>query len=213
MNPRIVLGLLIAALVVTTLLGYYGVARRVQGWMAYQDLAPQLDNESDPMRPAALARLADEDRAIPTGATILIGDSNVAHAPWHGDCLVNRGIGGERSDQLLANVADWRSLDRAEAVVIAIGTNDVWQWRAEGLEQRVAAIVQRIEAPTLLLGLSARLRGIDAANAALRRACTGRCRFIEPIDELGPDGIHLSQRGYQALAKRLALPCLTATAG
>ncbi len=65
MNPRIVLGLLIAALVVTTLLGYYGVARRVQGWMAYQDLAPQLDNESDPMRPAALARLADEDRAIP----------------------------------------------------------------------------------------------------------------------------------------------------
>ncbi len=107
---------------------------------------------------------------------------------------------------MLANVADWRSLDRAEAVVIAIGTNDVWQWRAEGLEQRVAAIVRRIEAPTLLLGLSAKLRGIDAANAALRRACTGRCRFIEPIDDHGPDGIHLSQRGYQALAKRLALP-------
>jgi|GEM_PF-3960825 len=190
-----------------------GAANHVRSRLAYAGLVAQQGNERDPSRAPMLAEYDRGDPLVPAGATVLIGDSIAFRAPFEGSCIANRGIGGERSDQLLANLARWRSLDRANAVVVAIGTNDIWQRRPDGLGGRVAAIVERISAPVYLLGLSADLPGMAAANAHLRRACSGRCTFIEPIEALAPDGIHLSRAGYALLAAQLPLRCASDAAG
>ncbi|MCY7340237.1 MAG: hypothetical protein LH465_09880 [Sphingomonas bacterium] len=207
MNYRIALYVVLLIAALWLLAVNSGLADRARSRLAYADLVAQRDNERDPSRPIMLAQYDREDRLVPAGATVLIGDSIAFKAPFMGRCIANRGIGGERSDQLLANLGRWSSLRRAGAVVIAIGTNDVWQHRPEGLGERVAAIVERIDAPIFVLGLSARLRGVPEANRALRRACRGRCTFVEPTGEVAPDGIHLSPRDYLNLAARLPREC------
>lgn len=170
-------------------------------------LIPPRSNVTDPSRAPMLAVYDRTDHLVPAGATVLIGDSIVFRAPFAGPCIANRGIGGERSDQLLANLDRWPSIDRAGAVVIAIGTNDVWQRRPEGLGKRVSAILDRIEAPAYLLGLGSDLEGIDEANRELRRACRDNCTFVDPPKLLLDDGIHPAPQSYAELARQLPLDC------
>lgn len=184
-----------------------GLANRVYTRLAYADLVPARANLTDPSRAAMLAHYDRSDPIVPAGATWFIGDSIAFNAPFDGPCVVKRGIGGERSDQLLANLRRWPSLARAGAVVIAIGTNDVWQDRPERLGENVRAILDRIEAPTYLVGLTANLGGIAEANEVLRRACVGNCTFIQPVDARHADGIHLTRAGYAQIAARAPLRC------
>lgn len=184
-----------------------GIADRVRNHLAYADLVPQRGNEDDPSRAFTLAQYDLADPLVPAGATYFIGDSIAFKAPFEGPCIANRGLGGERSDQLLANFGRWPSLTRAGVVVIAIGTNDVWQDRPEQLGRNVAAILDRIEAPTYLIGLTADLGGIAEANEVLRRACVGKCSFIEPAGARAEDGIHLTPGGYAQIAAQAPLRC------
>jgi len=207
MNRRILVLLLLLAAGLVALTFTSGASNHVRNRLAYAGLVAQIGNEGDPGRAPILEHYDRTDSRVPAGATILIGDSIAQRAPFAGPCIANRGIGGERSDQLLANLGRWPSLDRAGAVVVAIGTNDVWQRRPQGLGQRVAAILDRIAAPVYLIGLSADLEGIVEANRELRRACRGGCTFIEPTAALAPDGIHLSAEGYERLAAQLPLRC------
>ena len=185
------------------------LADRVRNRLAYADLVSQRSNESDPSRPYMLGEYDRGDPRVPLGATYIIGDSIAFRAPFEGPCIANRGIGGERSDQLLANLDRWPSLKRAGAVVIAIGTNDVWQHRPEPLEANVRALLDRIEAPTYLIGLTADLKGIAEANEVLRRTCVGKCTFIEPVAARAEDGIHLTAEGYRQIAAVAPLRCVT----
>lgn len=180
---------------------------RVRNRLAYADLVPQRDNESDPSRVSMLAHYDRTDPLVPTGAAYFLGDSIAIKAPFDGPCIANRGIGGERSDQLLANLNRWPSLRRAGAVVIAIGTNDVWQHRPERLGPNVRALIDRIDAPTYVIGLTADIEGIAKANEALRRACTGKCTFIQPGGARHEDGIHLTPEGYAQIAAVAPLRC------
>ncbi len=180
---------------------------RVRNRLAYADLVPQRNNEGDPSRPIMLAQYDRTDHLVPAGAIYLLGDSIAFKAPFEGPCIANRGIGGERSDQLLANLDRWPSLKRAGAVVIAIGTNDVWQWRAERLGANVRALIDRIDAPTYLIGLTADIGGMAEANEVLRRACTGKCTFIEPVNARHEDGIHLTPHGYAQIARQIPMAC------
>ena len=175
--------------------------------LAYAGLIAQRGNEDDPSRAAAILRYDRSDHLVPAGATILLGDSIAYKAPFAGPCVANRGLGGERSDQLLANLDRWPSIDRAGAVVIAIGTNDVWQRRQEHLGANVAAILARIEAPAFLVGLPADLDEIRDATAVLRRACGDGCTFIDPTGARAADGIHLSAEGYARIAAVAPLDC------
>ena len=192
-------------------LGYLSVqtriADRVQNRLAYAGLVAQLDNESDPSRPVMLAQYDRTDHLVLAGATHLLGDSIAFKAPFKGPCIANRGIGGERSDQLLANVDRWPSLRRAGAVVIAVGTNDVWQRRPEALGRNVEAILRRIDAPVTLVGLTADIKGIEEANAVLRSSCRTNCTFILPVGARAEDGIHLTRKGYEQIAARVPLRC------
>lgn len=184
-----------------------GIADRVRNRLAYADLVPQRDNVGDPSRAIMLAHYDRTDPLVPAGATYFIGDSIAFKAPFEGPCIANRGIGGERSDQLLANLHRWPSLGRAGAVVIAIGTNDVWQWRPERLGENFSALIDRIDAPTYVIGLTADIDGIAEANEVLRRACVGTCTFIEPVGARAEDGIHLTPQGYAQIAARAPLRC------
>lgn len=209
MNRRVLflMVLLIAGLVV--LLVMSGGAEQIRNRVAYAGWIPQRDNLRDSSRVAALDRYDRGDRLVPTGATVILGDSIALRAPFKGPCVVNRGIGGERSDQLLANLERWPSLGRAGAVVLAVGTNDVWQWRPETLERNVAAILERIEAPVLLIGLTANLDGVDEANEILRRTCRANCTYFKPVAARAEDGIHLTRQGYAQIAGRAPLTCPT----
>lgn len=175
--------------------------------LAYAGFVPQRDNEDDPSRAAAIDRYDRSDHLVPAGATILLGDSIAYKAPFAGPCIANRGLGGERSDQLLANLDRWPSIDRAGAVVIAIGTNDVWQRRPERLGENVAAILARIDAPVFLVGLPAELDGIADGNAMIRKACRKDCTFVDAIGARAEDGIHLSAEGYARIAALVPLDC------
>jgi lysophospholipase L1-like esterase len=143
------------------------------------------DRETDPSEQMP----AKTSVAVPVGATVLLGDSIAAWAPWP---LPNLGICGIRSDQLLERLDDlpWRNAGR---VILSIGTNDVLQWRARGLRQRVSALVDRLDKPVILLGIAARHPLTPLANRALRRA---EGFFVPPPNELR-DSIHLNERGYE----------------
>ncbi|MDQ3077220.1 MAG: hypothetical protein M3Q83_00075 [Pseudomonadota bacterium] len=207
MDPRwiaVAAGIVLAS---AHLLWRTDIVDRISYQLAVYGLITPGGNEDVPGRAAALDAFRRDDPGVMPTALLLIGDSIVRRAPYRGACIVNRGIGGERSDQLLSNLDDWPSTGRVRGVVVSIGTNDVWQRRSEGLGQRVSEILGRIAAPTYLLGLSADLPGIAGANIELRRVCTGKCTFVEPVDALLGDGIHLAPAGYAKLARQLPLRC------
>ena len=207
MNRRVAIYCALLALGVVALIFTSGAAGRIQNRLAYAGLVPQRNNESDPTRAPMLKIYDQADHRVPAGATIFLGDSIAFKAPFGGPCFANRGIGGERSDQLLANLDRWPSIDRAGAVIVAIGTNDVWQWRADALGPNVAAILDRIEAPVTLIGLTADIDGIEQANAVLRGVCREGCTFLLPVGARAEDGIHLTANGYAQIAGQAGLRC------
>ncbi len=197
--------LLLAGLVVLAVRA--GIVDRARDRFAYAGLVAGRGNEDDASRDAMLAHYDRVDSSVSAGVTYFIGDSIAFRAPFGGPCVANRGIGGERSDQLLANLDRWPSLARAGAVAVSIGTNDVWQRRPEQLGANVRALIERIEAPTYLIGLTADIEGIAEANEVLRRACVGTCTFIQPVGALAKDSIHLAPNGYAQIAARTPLRC------
>jgi len=178
---------------------------------------------------AAHARM---DAAVPDGAVLFLGDSHTcmlvtaAVAPNS----VNFGINGLTSEQLLENMPIYRSMERARAVCIMVGTNDLLSGHAEGLKQRYAAILAQVPArvpvifcsvPPLTNRPERGFPDVDqkarAAALALRDVCAEdrRCRFVDVhalLDDapgtLTADGVHLSEAGcavwIEALRSALA---------
>jgi len=164
------------------------------------------------------------DPSVPAGATLFLGDSitmclSTAAVTAHG---VNYGIGWQRSDQLLESMDIYHSLERAARVVVTIGTNDLLQGRATGIESRYRAILAKIPARTeVVLSSIPPLantafpgRQIDPGQvhevvASAKTVCAAdrRCRFVDAYQALTAQGrplpgvlladaIHLSPKGY-----------------
>lgn len=82
------------------------------------------------------------DASVPAGATIFLGDSitqglaTAAVAPYS----INYGIGSATTSELLSNLPSYKSLERATAVFLMIGINDLGQGKSAGLEERLQAI-------------------------------------------------------------------------
>lgn len=155
------------------------------GWMAYPAIDPAPQFERLP-------------KSVPEGSVVILGDSIAQRAPWNG---VNLGVGGLRSDQL--GLSHYPPFNNARAVILSIGTNDVWQLRAEGLGGRVSSILRQIHAPVYLLAISSRHPGVDEANRELSSACNRNCTFIAPTKHLRRDDTHLTSEGYAELAARI----------
>jgi hypothetical protein len=145
------------------------------------------------------------DPTVPTGATIFLGDgitmavATAAIAPH----AVNYGIGSQRSDQLIESMELYDSINRAERVVITIGTNDVLQGREAGIESRYRAILGKVPPgvdvvlssipPIGITKFAGRIiepstvRAVADSAAAACRA-DRRCRFADTHNALSSGG-------------------------
>ena len=152
-----------------------------------------------------------------------------ARADWR---VLNRGINGERSDQIRARLERDVLAVRPDAVVILAGVNDVYQGRsAESVQEQLDAMYARGRAAGIAVVAASILpynTATPEANLAMhavngwigRRAEQERCGFAfcdtraavagpGNIDSLSgsPDGLHPDVDGYRRLAEAL-LPVL-----
>jgi lysophospholipase L1-like esterase len=143
---------------------------------------------------------------------------------------LNAGINGDRTEHLLWRLKPGNLDGPSPAVVVLlIGTNDVGRDRpaemiAEGIRANLEALRSRFpDTRILLLGLlprsespaSHRRQQIADVNRLIRKCADERHVFYANIGsallvpagwlspEISPDGVHLSQLGYSALAPRL----------
>lgn len=177
------------------------------------------------------------DSVVPDESVIFIGDSIIQSLPVSAVVPngVNYGIGGDTTVTVLKRIPEYKSLDRAEAVVLLIGINDLrWRSNPEILET-FGILLQKIpEGPKVfivsILPVNPTRRAIVAENATLRIEQLNRefrlrttnrknAVFIDVHDQLADaegflaskydngDGLHLSPIGYQVFIDgiRLAL--------
>jgi lysophospholipase L1-like esterase len=175
---------------------------------------------------------------IASGAKIevvFVGDSITQRWPTYGATSwrpnwINRGIGGERSDQLRERFGRDVLALRPLAVVILIGTNDAWvnnpklpliateaniaamasRARNENIRALIASVPpigRRITAPGLPMPRDAELR-LEAQNAWAKdyagRKGDGLVdyrRVMRP--DLTTDGVHPSAAGYALMAREV----------
>jgi hypothetical protein len=155
------------------------------------------------------------DYVTPRHSIIFLGDSITAAMPEIPGA-VNYGVPQQSSAQLLARLPRYRSIDSARAVYLLIGINDLVRNEPLRVDELAAAIPPSVPLvwsgimPTSHLTVTA--ESIEAANAAIQRACAtrGNCRFVDTrgIVKPGafkPDGLHLSDVGYRAWLEALGL--------
>ncbi len=156
------------------------------------------------------------DQQVPAGAAIFLGDSiteglvssNVAAAS------VNFGISGLTTGQLLENLPEYRSLERAGVIFLMIGINDLVRGDHEALPARLAQLQQALPAgvPLIWSGIMSAysrllpMSVIEASNQGIRRLCQARpgCHYLDTYRLLSgdgaarfPDGIHLDNLAYE----------------
>lgn len=155
------------------------------------------------------------DASVPDGAVVFLGDSitqslaTAAVTP----CAVNYGIGGATTVDLLHGLPSYRSLARASAIFLLIGTNDIGYGRSDGLDGRLEALAAGLPQRTPLIWSGvmpadfpdAGLAAIADANTAIRKICAARegCTYIDSTAlfaaggrSLFSDRVHLNEAGY-----------------
>ena len=173
---------------------------------------------------------------VPKGSVFFIGDSTIQSL-----CVdeviqpaVNYGIGGDTTAGVLERMGDY-AFDRAAAVVLCIGDNDLRFRDPEAVVANMEKIVARIDArlpviisSVLLVDASARdaLRGentrLSRLNALLRHL-TGNSPRLSFVDHSNltqegqlrrdlhvGDGMHLNNEGNRILAGNLRTAVLSA---
>lgn len=150
------------------------------------------------------------DPQVPSGSVVFLGDSITQSLAVSAvsPVAVNYGISGQRADQLLQYIGSYGALNRARAVVVMVGTNDVRQGRGDSLPDLYRSILSAIPShvPVILSGPAGNM---PQAVSAAGQACLSdpRCVFVDasamPPGSLLPDGLHLSSSGYAAWAEKL----------
>ena len=162
------------------------------------------------------------DDQVPQGATIFIGDS-LTQSLYVGAITrpsVNYGIGNDTTTGVLKRIPHYRSLERAEKIVLAIGINDMRYRPNEDLLENYRAILSALPAETPIFinsilpvsrdGIieATRVR-IESLNDQLKKIAEAETRltFVSPnsalSDEKGllldqyhkGDGVHLNHLG------------------
>jgi acyl-CoA thioesterase I len=157
-----------------------------------------------------------------------------AHADW---MVLNRGVNGERSDQIRARFRRDAADARPDVVVVIAGVNDVYQGRsAESVERELEAIYEAARAARIAVvagsilpydaaaaGANARMHSVNdwirayaAGHADSMVFCDTRAAVAAPgqPDRLvsSPDGLHPSPDGYRRMAAALEPAIRTALA-
>ena len=151
-----------------------------------------------------------------------------AHPDW---VVLNRGVNGERSDQIAARFDHDVAAHRPDVVIVIAGVNDVYQGRPvehvttqlEGIYARALALGMRVVAGSIVPyntatpDQNARMHAINDWIRATANA-DARIRFVDTrraaaapdnLDRLAssPDELHPDAEGYRRMAKAL-LPAL-----
>lgn len=148
-----------------------------------------------------------------------------AHPDWR---VLNRGVNGERADEIGARFARDVAAARPDAVVIIAGVNDVYQGRsADAVQRDLAAIYAAARAAKIPIvagsiipyntATAAQNQTMRAVNGWIREQadahaesmvfCDTRAAVAEPgaPDRLvsSPDDLHPSPEGYKLMAAAL----------
>lgn len=165
------------------------------------------------------------DGNVPDGAVLFIGDSitqGLCVVAVH-DKAVNYGIGSDTTLGVLERLPAYRSMERAAAVVIAIGVNDLSRRDNNAILENYKKIMAAVP-PDIPLLFSAvlplddrnkpdaekRNERICELNQGLKALCAGegQCIFLDStpslVDDTGNldpayhtgDGVHLNMAGY-----------------
>lgn len=157
-----------------------------------------------------------------------------AHPDWR---VLNRGVNGERTDQIRARFERDVVAARPDAVVVIAGVNDIYQGRPAAVVQRELAAIYaaaRAEKIPLVAGsiipyntaTAEQNRSMHAVNRWIREHadahddtmvfCDTRAAVAAPgaPDRLvsSPDGLHPSPEGYKLMAAALDAAIITALA-
>ncbi len=155
------------------------------------------------------------DPFVPAGAAVFLGDSitqgllSTTVVP----ASINFGIGGQNSRELLLHLPRYRSLQRAGAVFLLIGINDLAWGEAAGLPARLGELARALpqDRPLIWSGILPAYTGgvtngqISAVNEQIRALCAARpqCHYVDthralPVGDetLFIDGIHPGPTGY-----------------
>lgn len=168
------------------------------------------------------------DGNVPAGAVVFIGASHTQGLATDAVAMpsVNYGIGGDTTAGVLIRLPRYRSLDRAAAVVLSLGMNDLTRRGTDDIVANYQHILRALP-PGLPIVVTA-LFPVDAesmtdplssvsntriagVNRALERLCATdpRCVFVDVgprlTDKAGDlskanhvgDGVHLSDEGYR----------------
>jgi lysophospholipase L1-like esterase len=147
-----------------------------------------------------------------------------AHPMWS---VLNRGVNGERSDEILARVRRDVLASRPDYLIVLAGVNDIYQGRSvASVQSNLASVYQesamppgRLVAATILPYNSMSRRAADAirsinewiahrADEAGYLFCDTNAAVRDPGDpnRLGgsPDGLHPDVPGYRRMGEALA---------
>ncbi len=165
------------------------------------------------------------DASVPAGATIFIGDSitqslaSSAVSP----VSVNYGIGGDTTLGVINRLPIYESINRARAVVIAIGVNDLPLRSNLLIVENVRTILESIPAGRAIvlnavLPLDESISAIKASNSRIVSLNAALAKLSEEFDNVifldmrsdledasgnlrdhfhTGDGVHLSAAGYE----------------
>lgn len=158
------------------------------------------------------------DTLVPSGAFIFLGDSNTQAMPVSaaGSFAVNYGVGYQTTEQLAEFLPALRSVERASAIHLSTGTNDIRDGESAELESRFKRVLSAIPDDVQLLwsgiipGRRSNSDAIRDANATARSMCEARprCTYIDTweflagsdgaaIPELYQDAVHVNAEGYR----------------
>lgn len=163
-------------------------------------------------------------RRPPPGAIVFVGDSITHGGLWDewfpGTLVINRGIGGETSADVLRRIDD--AINAPAAVFLLIGTNDISHLLPlETIVANIREIVARIRrdapaAPLYVQSVMPRgkvhVQHLTALNQALRALVAAQDGGVKYLDlwpalatpestlraEFTGDALHLNGAGYQA---------------
>jgi len=184
------------------------------------------------------------DGNVPAGAVVFIGASHTQGLATDAVAMpsVNYGIGGDTTVGVLIRLPRYRSLDRAAAVVLSVGMNDLTRRGNNEITANYQRILRALP-PGLPIVVTAlfpvdaesmpapppRLTNAQIAglNRALESLCATdpRCVFVDvgprltdkagnlsKADHVG-DGVHLNDEGYRIWIEALRSALLTVKEG
>ena len=184
-------------------------------WLTWDHILAKLGLavEYQPTVRSRIELLTRMDSGQPSGAVLLLGDSLTDRFKDYARLapqVVNYGVGGQTSQELLQSLPRYGLVHRASLIVLTIGTNDLRLDQVDGIETRLREISAALPGPMIWNAIPPTAYGDNSrVNAAARKVCADRpdCRFL--VTDFAPedftDGSHLRPSGYAKWAANLKL--------